>query len=154
MKILTAQVGVQASSKREVGQEWRNCDALRSLVVGREPDVCHRRVREIDQCHQTSAEHRAGAAVHRDRAALDDVERHNGGVNRRSQFVGQPPQPFCLLLDLRLSVDARVLGDGVGDRRIQTAVQDVELFRGNGCLLCQRKLCHRLADIPIIVDNL
>src|SRR5687768_16842011 len=92
-------------------------------------DVGKRAIDEFPQADQAAAENRAGAAVYGDGPPFDDLERHQGGVQAISNLVGDLSESFELLAESRFGSNTRVLGDGVRNGRVQTAVQDVEFLR-------------------------
>jgi hypothetical protein len=49
---------------------------------------------------------------------------------------------------------ARVFRDSLGDRRVETQVEGLEFFHRDGRTLLDRERRDRLADIPIVMDDL
>jgi hypothetical protein len=68
--------------------------------------------------------------------------------------VSHLPEPFMSLGGVRICGNPGVLGHRFGDRRVEAAIQGVELVGGDRDPLLDGQFGDRLADLAVVVDDL
>ncbi|MEA3179474.1 MAG: hypothetical protein QOI59_2997 [Gammaproteobacteria bacterium] len=139
----------------EVGE--RNQQVARRHSRG-DPHVGEGAIDEIPQSYQRLIEDSSRSARQPYVAGLDGHKGQSGCVNEISQLVGQKSQSFiqgfdAIILHQGVALK-RILGDGIGDSVVQTAVESSKFvnFYQRGTLKCE--IGYRLAQIAVVVNNL
>ena len=110
-------------------------------------------VDEFAKAHQATTEDRAGAAVDGNGTALQRVERENRGVQAVSKFVGRVAKTFDFAGGSRFRRHTRVFRDRFRNCGVETAIEGVEFFHGDGRTLLDRERRDCLADVAVIMTG-
>src|SRR5204863_8214179 len=142
----------------DVFEESPHGDVLVPGEPGGQPELGERSVHQIAQPDQAVLEYVAGTAPDADATGANGIEREHGAGEQGTQLVSERAQVLvgatgALDQDVELAL-ARVLGDGLGDRVVETAVERTELLGAERRVAFDRELGDRLTDIAVVVNYL
>ena len=100
----------------------------------------------------------SGASCGADIARLQNLERHDRGVEQVAQFMSQEPRALTptrgLSIEGRLILFASELGDGSRDGVIEPSVQCAKVIGADGRVLFHCQIGEGLTHVAIIVYDL
>jgi transcriptional regulator with XRE-family HTH domain len=131
--------GREAPGSREWPGQWRSDLAhepsqghpIAVVNAGLEPNLRHRAVDEVPQRHDAAGQHRTRAPADADCATLQGFEREVRDVDLVPELMSESAQTERLLAPARFLLEASVFGDGLGDGRVQAAIQGVKVLGTN-----------------------
>ena len=100
----------------------------------------------------------SGASCDANISRLQNLERHDRGVEKVPQFMSQEPRALAptrgFSIEGRLILFASELGDGARDGVVQASVQHAKVFGADRRVLFHRQLGDGLTHVAIIVHDL
>ena len=103
-------------------------------------------------------EHGARAPCDADVPRLENLERHDRGVDQVPQFMSEEPEALApaggFSVDVGLIAFAPVLGDRAGDGVVKASVERAKVVRADGQIHFHRQLGNGLTDIAVVVHDL
>ena len=121
-------VGVHLRGDGDLADEPSQRHPITVVKAGLEADLRQCAVDEVPQAHDAAGKHRTGAPADADGATLQGFEREERGVDLVPELMSESPQTEHLLTPARFLQEPSMLGDGLGDRRVEAAIQSVEVL--------------------------
>ena len=145
---------VEATGRGDLVDERGHADGLAPLLRGGQPDLTELAVHEGEHAGQAAAQHRSGTAVDGDRSALQCVKGKERTIKEVPKLVSRLPETLDFLFGPLLCDEPGVLRDRFSDRHVEATIQRMKLFDGDRCVLLERDLGDRLANVTVVVDHL